>query len=717
MNTNGHINFQTHVASSLHGPIHPSTPKAFGAATARMKAATLKKLFAATITLVVAALFLLPSSSFAQTGLSGLFTQWSQGASEGNGANNQQSDTATELSDEFAGTHDSGNVHVSHGSAANFATCDVPITDPNGWESQPSIRSGWTDSITISNPARTGQSAVARFTVHLTGNIVGSFFGSGEFGASYAVFLLQGAGGEYSGNISKNGYQGTPISALNTFTFDVNFTFGTQYPVQFELDSAAEAISTPNFTPPPPPGGGTATADLTLSTGNFVVLDDQNNPIDFTAESLTGSARASNIPQGGSFTGFTLVNNAPSRLGTSLSLLDGTASAATNVQAAFIAPPNPAVIQLASDAVDFSGTSSDLVVIQMNYDPAVAQTLFGGETALRLAWLNLSTQEWVHAVLGNTRGTPQFFPRAYNAATDLHLGNFGLDTETHVVWAVLNHNSEFGVTVVPDPVGTVTPVAILANISTRLGVETGDSVLIGGFIISGPAGSTKTVLIRGIGPSLANFGVPGTIPDPLLELHKPDGSVVTNDNWGDAPNAGEIPAGFAPGNSLESAIYTTLGPGAYTAILKGAHGETGVGLAEVYDFETASTAKLANIATRGFVSTGDNVMIGGFIVGATGTARVIVRALGPSIPVAGALGDPTLELHDGSGTLVDSNDNWKTRPDGSSQQAEVEATTIPPTNDLESAIVQSLAPGAYTAIVRGKNDTTGVGLVEVYNLQ
>jgi hypothetical protein len=141
---------------------------------------------------------------------------------------------------------------------------------------------------------------------------------------------------------------------------------------------------------------------------------------------------------------------------------------------------------------------------------------------------------------------------------------------------------------------------------------------------------------------------------------------------------------------------------------------------EVYDLARAANSKLANISTRGFVDTGDNVMIGGLIVGGLsggGTAKVIVRALGPSVPVAGALGDPTLELHDGSGTTIATNDNWKTRPDGSSQQAEIEATTIPPTNDLESALVRTLPQGNYTAVVRGKNNTTGVALVEVYNLQ
>ena len=252
------------------------------------------------------------------------------------------------------------------------------------------------------------------------------------------------------------------------------------------------------------------------------------------------------------------------------------------------------------------------------------------------------------------------------------------------------------------------------NIATRLQIQSGDNVLIAGFIITGPIGSSKKVLIRGIGPSLANFGVAGTIPDPFLELHNPDGSVVTNDNWQEASNAADIPAGFAPGNNLESAIYTTLSPGAYTAIVKGAHDEFGIGLAEVYDFDTASTAKLSNIATRGFVNTGDNVMIGGFIVGGTEPAKILVRAIGPSLTqfgLQGALQATTLELHDSNGGVI-SNEGWRT-----TQESEIQATTIPPSNDNEAAILATLAPGNYTAVVRGKNDTTGIAVVEAYNLQ
>jgi WD40 repeat protein len=262
----------------------------------------------------------------------------------------------------------------------------------------------------------------------------------------------------------------------------------------------------------------------------------------------------------------------------------------------------------------------------------------------------------------------------------------------------------------------------LLNIATRLKVQTGENVLIGGFIITGTA--PKKVLIRGIGPSLSNFFT-GVLADPTLELHQGSTTLATNDNWKTKPNGtsqqAEIEATtIPPTNNLESAILATLNPGAYTAILAGKDGGTGIGVVEVYDLDQTANSKLANISTRGFVDTGNNVLIGGLIVGGGsggGTAKVIARALGPSVPVAGAMPDPTLELHNGSGTTIATNDNWKKRPDGSSQQAEIEATTIPPTKDLESALVATLAPGNYTAIVRGKDNTTGIAVVEVYNLQ
>jgi T5SS/PEP-CTERM-associated repeat protein len=268
------------------------------------------------------------------------------------------------------------------------------------------------------------------------------------------------------------------------------------------------------------------------------------------------------------------------------------------------------------------------------------------------------------------------------------------------------------------------PPSNLINISTRMRVLTSDNVLIGGFIITGT--DPKKVLIRGIGPSLGNFGVTGVLADPTLELHQGSTTVATNDNWKINDQSGQsqeveiVATTIPPTNDLESAILATLNPGAYTAILAGKNRGTGVGLVEVYDLAQGANSKLANISTRGFVDTGNNVMIGGLIVGGGGggTAKVILRALGPSVPVSGALGDPTLELHDGNGATIATNDNWKINDQtGQSQEADIRATTIPPSNDLESALVATLVPGNYTAVVRGKNNTTGVGLVEVYGLQ
>jgi sugar lactone lactonase YvrE len=256
----------------------------------------------------------------------------------------------------------------------------------------------------------------------------------------------------------------------------------------------------------------------------------------------------------------------------------------------------------------------------------------------------------------------------------------------------------------------------LVNISTRLRVLTGDNVLDGGFIVLGAG--TKTLLIRGLGPSLAAAGIGGTLADPILELHSSgDNAIIAeNDNWKNNQQAAIQATGIPPTNDAEAAIVVTLSAGAYTVIERGKADTTGVGLVEVYDLSPGFGPELANISTRGFVDTGENVMIAGFIVASStgGSGEVIVRALGPSLGSAGVtnpLLDPTLELHNGNGSLIAANDNWK-----DTQQSEIEGTGIPPTNDAEAAIVITLAPGLYTTIESGKDGSTGVGLVEVYNL-
>jgi len=263
------------------------------------------------------------------------------------------------------------------------------------------------------------------------------------------------------------------------------------------------------------------------------------------------------------------------------------------------------------------------------------------------------------------------------------------------------------------------------NISTRARVLTGDQVLIAGFIVTGD--EPKTVLIRGLGPSLAGAGVSDVLANPTLELHQGSTTLATNDDWktrsdGSSQEAEIEATTIPPTNDLESALLATLDPGEYTAILAGRSNGTGVGLVEVYDLSSAANSQLANLSTRGFVDTADNVMIGGIIIGAGagGGSRVVVRALGPSLTSAGvqdALADPTLELHDVNGVTLATNDNWKINDQtNQSQEAEVVATTLAPTNDFESAIVTTLPPGNFTAVVQGKNEGVGVGLVEAYNL-
>jgi hypothetical protein len=269
-------------------------------------------------------------------------------------------------------------------------------------------------------------------------------------------------------------------------------------------------------------------------------------------------------------------------------------------------------------------------------------------------------------------------------------------------------------TATPTATATPTPSTRLLNISTRLRVLTDDNALIGGFIVTGSA--SKRVIVRSIGPSLTNFGVPGALTNPTLELHGPTGFVtITNDNWRDSQETEIQATGLAPSDNLESAIVAMLPPGAYTAIVRGNNNGTGVGLVEAYDLNSAADAQMANISTRGFVDSGDNVMIGGFILGnGSANARILIRAIGPSLTAFGvpnALADPTLELHNNNGDIIAANDNWR-----DTQQAEIEATGLPPSDNREAAIVQNFAPGAYTAIVRGKNNTTGVALVEAYRV-
>jgi hypothetical protein len=242
--------------------------------------------------------------------------------------------------------------------------------------------------------------------------------------------------------------------------------------------------------------------------------------------------------------------------------------------------------------------------------------------------------------------------------------------------------------------------------------------MIAGFIITGNV--SKAVVIRGLGPSLSGSGMSnGLLADPIVELRNSSGVLLQqNNNWRDDQES-QIEGGpFEPSNDLESVILRTLAPGAYTAILKGVGNTTGVGTIEVYDNDQATDARLANISTRGLVQTGQDVMIGGFVLGnTTGSSRVAIRGLGPSLASFGlsnVLADPTLEMHDSNGAIMISNDDWTSDVISAGQFT---ANGLAPSNPKESGIFTTLPPGAYTAILAGKSGGTGIGLIEIYNLQ
>jgi hypothetical protein len=260
----------------------------------------------------------------------------------------------------------------------------------------------------------------------------------------------------------------------------------------------------------------------------------------------------------------------------------------------------------------------------------------------------------------------------------------------------------------PAPTGTP-PTINLANISTRIPVRGGDGAGIAGFIVRTTA--TKRLMVRGLGPTL------GGIADPVLEVRSESSALLaSSDNWRTAQQAEITASGLAPKFDNEAAVIINVPGGNYFALLRDKNNAEGNGLVEVYDIGAESAADLGNIATRGSVLGGDNTVIGGFIVRdhsrRNQSQQILVRGIGPSTTIPGALQDPTLALHNAQGTLLTSNDDWQQSPEA----AQIEATTIPPTNPKESAILRTLAPGNYTAILRGANNSTGVGLVEIYNL-
>ncbi len=267
----------------------------------------------------------------------------------------------------------------------------------------------------------------------------------------------------------------------------------------------------------------------------------------------------------------------------------------------------------------------------------------------------------------------------------------------------------------PSATSTPTPPNRALNVSTRLFVQTGNNAGIGGFIVTGTA--PKLLLFRGIGPSLGSVGVQDALADPTLDLRdSKGGQIQANDNWRDLQEQEIIQTGLAPTNDLEAAILVQLDPGSYTVILRGANNSTGVGLVEIYDVDHGTDSKLGNLSTRAFVQTGNNVVIAGFILDGLDNDSIVVRGIGPSLTAFGvpdALPDPSLELRDSNGALVNQNNDWQDDP---SQASFLSTFGLAPTNDLESGLFSALPPGAYTAVLFGRNNGTGIGVVEIYDL-
>ena len=366
------------------------------------------------------------------------------------------------------------------------------------------------------------------------------------------------------------------------------------------------------------------------------------------------------------------------------------------------------------------------VINHYNFIPAINPNLDprlrgpgGGPQRLNLtAQDRLDLEAFLLTLAGNAVYTDQRWSNPFSAAGTITLINVP-PSSTPIPTPAPSSTPIPTPTPTPSPGITPTPAPIPAqplNISTRLGVGTGDQAMIGGFIIQGNV--PKRVLVRGLGPSLSILGLTGLLSDPVLELRAANGALLfQNDNWKDAQRSQIEGTPFQPRDDRESVIIASLAPAAYTAVLTGLNQTTGIGLLEIYDLDQTVDSQLANISTRGSVGAQNNVMIGGFILGGANSTRVAVRGLGPSLSQFGLsnlLDDPTLELHNANGATLVANDNWTDDP---ASAALLTANGLAPANSNESAIFTTLSPGQFTAILAGKNGLTGLGLIEVYNLQ
>lgn len=377
----------------------------------------------------------------------------------------QDSNTAFSLNESvsMSGPASHGEAHIDVRIGTSHLSVDAACSAPRFEANQFDVTTSddkWQATFRIDSPGLEGTLGTLRCSMRFDGGLTAVGSGDGFAAANYEVYLLNSASTQtqYNGDLNSNvGFSGTQPSDIARFEADSRFFFGQE----FDLTGSTSAGVLSRVTAGAEGGSAHGAASAALSLVSFNVLNDQNQPVPFTAESEIGFARGDILAPGNSFAGLSLLNGAPGSLDSTVSLRDGVASAIRDVLENFVAPPHD--VAVASDVVNVSGTDADPVTIQLSYDPAVAQALFGREEFMRLVWLNPVTQEWLNAVSGNAGGAARFIKRAYNPATDFQLGNFGLDTVAHVVWAVVNHNSEFAVAhVEPSPLyltGVTSPVA------------------------------------------------------------------------------------------------------------------------------------------------------------------------------------------------------------------------------------------------------------------
>ena len=379
---------------------------------------------------------------------------------------------------------------------------------------------------------------------------------------------------------------------------------------------------------------------------------------------------------------------------------------------------NTASLQAASPAWVLDGSVAPLFLIDTQNDLMPAGQI--GDMAAQLA--AHGAQNYVAETLPGSGHSFDYWPQIKNDAITFLAAAFALPVPTPTPTPSATPTPTPSPSPTPAPTATPTPTpspigSTLLNISTRAGAGSGENVLIGGFIL-GNGGGSKKVIVRAIGPSLAAAGITDALPDPSLQLVDATGKLLaSNNDWVSGGQTQEIiDTTLAPGNPKESAIVATLAPGAYTAVVSGTDGPQNIALVEVYDLDSTNQPQLVNISTRARVKTGDGVMIAGTIIGGTKAETLVFRGLGPSFAsgpsaISDPLPDPELTVVDSHGNTIFTNDNWQ-----DSQAAQITAAGLAPTNRLESAMVITLAPGSYTALLSDAHGGTGVGLLEIYNI-